>query len=113
MSAGDGFAAAASPPGPFVAFSEIGVPSSGSVGLADAFADRLREVEAWPGFDHLEVWQDERDATRFVMVSWWESNDSFSAYMRSASHRRSHDRIPDGPDRPRPVSFARFRVIAR
>ncbi len=97
----------------YVAFSELGVPAGGVDALVDAFTHRLREVEAWPGFEHLEVWQDERDATRFVMVSWWASNESFSAYMRSSAHRRSHDRIPAGPDRPRAVSFGRFRVVAR
>lgn len=98
---------------PFVAFSEITVPIGGSVALLDAFAGRLGEVEAWPGFGHLEVWQDERDETRIVMVSWWDGHDSFAAYMRSDSHRRSHDRIPGGPDRARPAGFGRYRVVAR
>lgn len=97
----------------FVAFSELVVPLSGSVALERAFTERLREVETWPGFDHLEAWQDERDATRFALVSWWADVESFRTYMRSDSHRRSHDRIPGGADRPRPVSFTRFRVIAR
>lgn len=66
-----------------------------------------------PSFSRLEVWQDERDAERFVMVSWWDDHDSFTAYMRSRSHRRSHDRIPSGPDAPKPTAFARFRVVAR
>jgi heme-degrading monooxygenase HmoA len=98
---------------PFVAFSEIRVPAAGAAALAEAFADRLREVEGWPGFGHLEVWRDARDQTRFVMVSWWNSQDRFVAYMRSASHRRSHDRIQGGPDRPRAAAFTRFQVVAR
>ena len=101
------------PPGAFVAHSEIRVPQAGAVELIAAFQQRLGEVETWPGFERLEVWQDERDDGRFVMVSWWDDKDSFQTYMRSESHDRSHARIPGGPDAPRPVSFARFRVVAR
>lgn len=97
----------------FVAHSEIRVPAAGAPALVDAFRDRLGEVEQWPGFERLEVWQDERNDQRFVMVSWWDDKESFSAYMRSPGHQRSHDRIPAGAHRPSPVSFARFRVVAR
>ena len=97
----------------FVAHSEIRVPAAGAAGLVRAFEDRLGEVEAWEGFVRLEVWQDERNDERFVMVSWWDSHACFSDYMRSASHRRSHERIPAGADAPRPRSFTRFRVVAR
>jgi heme-degrading monooxygenase HmoA len=97
----------------FVAHSEIRAVGAGVPALIAAFQARLGEVEAWPGFGRLEVWQDERDEGRFLMVSWWDDQESFSAYMRSASHRRSHDRIPADPERPSPVSFTRFRVVAR
>lgn len=102
-----------SPDAAFVAHSEIRVPAGGVLDLVEAFRARLGEVDAWPGFCRLEVWQDERDAERFVMVSWWDSHESFSDYMRSQSHRRSHDRIPTGPDAPKPAAFARFKVVAR
>lgn len=100
-------------PGGFVAYSEISVPANGASALVEAFAGRIGEVESWPGFDRLEVWRDQRDETRFVMVSWWDSQDSFTAYMRSDSHHRSHDRMEGGADRPRPAGFSRFQVVAR
>lgn len=99
--------------GTFVAFSEIRVPAPGADRLVAAFEDRLGEVEAWPGYQRLEVWRDERDPGRFVMVSWWDSEERFLAYMRSDSHRRSHARIPGGEDRARPAAFSRFRVVTR
>jgi heme-degrading monooxygenase HmoA len=99
-------------PSPFVAFSEITVPPAGRDRLLDAFDERLREVEHWPGFQRLEVWQDERTQERLVMVSWWDDDRSFKAYMRSDSHRRSHARIPGGDDRARPDGFHRFRVVS-
>lgn len=100
-------------PAAFVAFSEISVPVSGADALIAAFEARLRDVEGWPGFDHLEVWHDERDATRFAMVSWWADKTDFSAYMLSDGHRRSHDRIDHGPDGPKPAHFSRYRIVAR
>jgi heme-degrading monooxygenase HmoA len=99
-------------PPPFVAFSEIAVPASGRDRLLDAFRGRLGEVDAWPGFQRLEVWEDARDQERIVMVSWWDDDASFASYMRSESHRRSHARVPDGDDRARPDGFHRFRVVA-
>jgi heme-degrading monooxygenase HmoA len=78
-----------------------------------AFADRLGEVDGWPGFQRLEVWRDEAIPGRYIMVSWWDDRESFKRYMRSDSHRRSHARIPDDPVRPRAVSFSRFTVVAR
>ena len=99
--------------GSFVAHSEIRVPEAGAPELISAFRSRLGEVEEWPGFVRLEVWQDERDPQRFVMVSWWDDQDCFRDYMRSDSHRRSHARVPSGVDAPSPVSFTRLRVVAR
>jgi heme-degrading monooxygenase HmoA len=97
----------------FVAFSEINVRAGGAGALSAAFASRLGEVDAWPGFDHLEVWQDERDPSRFVMVSWSADKADFSCYMRSQSHRRSHDRIDRGSEGPRPAGFSRYQMVAR
>ncbi|MEO8693428.1 MAG: antibiotic biosynthesis monooxygenase [Acidimicrobiales bacterium] len=97
----------------FVAFSEISVPAGGAEALIAAFEARLGKVEQWPGFDHLEVWHDERDPTHFAMVSWWAHKSDFSAYMLSDSHRRSHARIDQGSDAPKPAHFSRYRVVAR
>ena len=98
--------------GAFVAHSEIEIDPPAGPTLEQAFADRLREVESWPGFVKLEVWRDERRPGRYVMVSWWADRESFASYMRSDSHRRSHARIPNEPARPRPAGFSRYTVIA-
>ncbi|MEX2549878.1 MAG: diguanylate cyclase [Nitriliruptoraceae bacterium] len=106
-------AVAEEPPTGFVAYSLLEVPEDGRAALIDSFTDRLRLVDRWPGFRHLEVWADRADPTSFVMVSWWDREEDFRAYMGSDDHRRSHERIPGGPSRPRPDSFHRYEVIAR
>ena len=97
----------------FVAVSDLTVPVAGRAALVAAFGHRLGAVDAWPGFRSLQVWADPADATALVMVSWWDTEEAFSAYMRSDDHRQSHARIPGGPDRARPRRFRRYTVIAR
>jgi heme oxygenase (mycobilin-producing) len=97
----------------FVAFSRVEVPVAGSQELVAAFEDRLGAVDAWTGFDRLEVWAAPDDPTSFVMISWWDDETAFRAYMGSDDHRRSHARIPAGPDRPRPAGFEGYRVVTR
>lgn len=98
--------------GAFVAVSELTVAPEGRDALIDAFRARLGAVESADGFRRLEVWADQSDPSAFTMVSWWDSREEFLGYMRSADHRDSHDRIPDGVHAPRPVRFRRFRVVA-
>lgn len=64
--------------------------------LVAAFNRRLRRVENASGFVDLQVWQSDRDPGEVLMVSRWDDRESFSAYMRSADHKASHERIaPD------------------
>lgn len=102
-----------SPSRQFVAVSEIHVPEAGRAGLEVAFAERLGEVDHWPGFRGLQVLGDLADPSSLLMISWWDNQECFVNYMRSDDHRRSHDRIPTGEDRPRPRRFRRYEVIAR
>jgi heme oxygenase (mycobilin-producing) len=97
---------------PFVAVSDLMVPEAGRAAVVAAFGHRLGAVDSWPGFQGLQVWADRSDPTALVMVSWWDSQEAFAAYMGSADHRRSHERIPTGANRPRPKGFRRYQVIA-
>jgi EAL domain-containing protein (putative c-di-GMP-specific phosphodiesterase class I)/heme-degrading monooxygenase HmoA len=107
--AGDGSAHDAA--GDFVVQSTISVPEAGSSALEEAFRNRLGAVEKAPGFRRLEVWSEGDAGSPYEMVSWWASRADFQAYMRSADHRRSHERIPRGENRPRAVSVRRFTVV--
>jgi heme-degrading monooxygenase HmoA len=97
----------------FVVASAIAIGELGVETLEEAFRHRLGEVDDWPGFRRLEVWRDGRSVGRYLMVSWWDSREQYAAYMRSESHRRSHARIPEDPERPRPVSVDLYEVVAR
>ena len=98
---------------PFVVVSELTVPPEGIQAVRDAFEDRLGAVDSWPGFRGLEVWEATDDSSHLVMVSWWDNEETFRAYMRSPDHRRSHARIPSGEHRPSLRNFQRYEVVAR
>lgn len=100
-------------PGLFVVTSELAVHPDGADDLIAAFRNRLRRVERWEGFHHLEVWRDQAQADRFVMTSWWASRNAFADYMRSDDHRRSHARIPQGAARPTLIALHRYALIAQ
>ena len=97
----------------FVAVSDLIVPEAGRAAVIAGFGDRLGAVERWPGFQGLQVWADPGDPTALVMVSWWDTQEAFAAYMGSGDHRRSHERIPTGDNRPRARGFRRYQVIAQ
>jgi heme-degrading monooxygenase HmoA len=61
--------------------------------LVTAFRARAGLVDDADGFVDLQVWQSDRDPGELIMVSRWRDRDAFKAYMKSADHRTSHDRI--------------------
>lgn len=77
----------------YVSVSRLRVDGAKAPELVDAFRRRACLVDAFEGFIRLEVWQSERDEGEILMVSHWDSRESFKRYMRSDAHQVSHDRI--------------------
>jgi heme-degrading monooxygenase HmoA len=82
----------------YVSVSRLRVAEGRETELVNAFRDRLGLVDDFDGFVDLQVWQSDRDVGEMLMVSRWRDRDCFTAYMKSAAHRRSHDRVPDDLD---------------
>src|SRR3954462_13783472 len=74
--------------------SRLRIPEADAPALLEAFRGRAHLVDEADGFVDLQVWQSDRDPGEVLMVSRWRDRDCFKAYMRSAEHRASHDRIP-------------------
>jgi heme oxygenase (mycobilin-producing) len=100
------------PAPPYVVASHLTIAPEGAATLEQAFQDRLGGVEGAHGFQRLEVWRDTSAPSEFVMVSWWDTEADFRAYMGSDAHRRSHARIPRDPHAPHPSALHRYEVIA-
>ena len=82
----------------YVSVSRLRVAEERVGELVDAFRNRLGAVDAHDGFVDLQVWHSDRDPGEVLMVSRWRDRGCFKAYMRSADHRRSHERVPDELD---------------
>ncbi len=78
----------------YVSLSRLRIAPERAAELVTAFRGRMRAVDDHDGFIDLQVWQSDRDAGELVMVSRWRDRAAFTAYMRSADHRTSHERIP-------------------
>ena len=77
----------------YVSMSRLRVPVERAEQLVTAFRARVGLVDSYDGFVDLQVWQSDRDEGELIMVSRWRDRDAFKAYMRSADHRVSHERI--------------------
>jgi heme oxygenase (mycobilin-producing) len=77
----------------YVSMSRLRVDEERSDDLVAAFRRRLRLVDGFDGFVDLQVWRSDRDPGEVLMVSRWRDRAAFTSYMRSAEHKRSHDRI--------------------
>src|SRR3712207_9316402 len=73
--------------------SRLRVDPARSDELIAAFRDRAGLVDDADGFVDLQVWRSDRDPGEVLMVSRWRDREAFKAYMKSADHRVSHDRI--------------------
>jgi heme oxygenase (mycobilin-producing) len=77
----------------YVSMSRLRVAAERSDALVAAFRRRAHLVDGADGFVDLQVWRSDRDPEEVLMVSRWRDRAAFTAYMRSAEHRVSHDRI--------------------
>jgi heme-degrading monooxygenase HmoA len=77
----------------YVSMSRLRVDADRTAELIKAFRRRAHLVEDADGFNDLQVWQSDRDASEIVMVSRWRDRAAFKEYMRSDAHRASHERI--------------------
>ena len=77
----------------YVSVSRLRVAEDRVDELVAAFRSRAGLVDGFEGFRGLEVWHSDRDAAEVWMISRWDSREHFTAYMRSAEHRVSHERI--------------------
>ena len=78
----------------YVSVSRLRVQQPSVAALMRAFRQRSGLVDTVDGFIDLQVWRSDRDPEEIWMVSRWRERSCFTAYMKSADHARSHDRIP-------------------
>lgn len=79
-----------------LAVSRFRVANGKEAEVVDAFLNRPRLVDAWPGFLGMETFTDTKDATVFYLVTRWTDHASFREWHASPAHRESHEWMPKG-----------------
>ena len=90
----------------YVSMSRLEIPADRAPELVAAFRSRAHLADEADGFIDLQVWQSDRDRGDIIMVSRWRDRSAFTAYMKSAAHQTSHERID--PDLKRDISLKRL-----
>jgi diguanylate cyclase (GGDEF)-like protein len=90
----------------YISMSRLEIGPERAPQLVEAFCRRAHLADEADGFIDLQVWQSDRDRGDILMVSRWRDRSSFTAYMKSAAHQISHERID--PDLKRDISLKRL-----
>lgn len=90
----------------YVSLSRLRVAPERADALVRAFRERIQLVDEVDGFLNLEVWQSDKSPDELIMVSRWRDRESFTRYMKSEQHQRSHERIP--PDLKQAITLERL-----
>lgn len=80
----------------FVSMSQFEVPAADAAAIEEAFANRPRQVDSFPGFLGLEVYRDSLRRGRMYLLTRWRNREDFQTYMRSDAFKSTHQQ-PHGP----------------
>ena len=64
--------------------------------VVDAFLNRPRLVDAWPGFLGMETFTETKDPSVFYLVTRWTDATSYREWHAGPAHRESHEWMPTG-----------------
>lgn len=66
------------------------VPQERREVLEERFAGRAGDVDSAPGFERFQLLRPTDDSDEYFVVTQWESDEAFRAWMDSQSFARSH-----------------------
>ena len=86
----------------------ITVPADSGDELAKRFAARAGAVDDQPGFEGFELLKPTDDRTQWLVVTRWQDEESFQAWMSSQSFQHGHkdasERAGGEPQKPVGIS---------
>ena len=99
-----------------VKINAIEVPEGAGPELERRFAARAGAVEQSPGFEGFQLLRPVEGESRYFVMTWWESEDAFQAWVNSQDFSRGHANAGGGEGQ-RPVatgsSVLGFEVVER
>ena len=73
-----------------VKINAIEVPEGAGPELERRFAARAGAVEKSPGFEGFQLLRPVEGETRYFVMTWWESEDAFQAWVNSQDFAKGH-----------------------
>jgi len=73
-----------------VKINAIAVPEGAGPELEKRFAARAGAVENSPGFEGFQLLRPTEGEERYFVMTWWESEDAFQAWMNSQDFAKGH-----------------------
>lgn len=105
----------------FVAINYINCTPEYRERFEELFATRAKAIDTMPGFVDMQVLKPTTDNDAYLIVSHWESQESFSAWTKSEAFLEGHKRgfadiakaKQEGKPAPMSSDFKTYDVIAR
>lgn len=105
----------------FVAINYITCKDHYKPRFEELFASRKGAIDHMPGFNHMEVLKPNADDDVYLIVSHWESEESFQQWTKSPAflegHKRGFEDLKKarerGEEAPMASSFKTYNVISR
>lgn len=72
------------------------VPEERREVLEERFASRAGEVESTPGFESFDLLRPTDGSDRYFVVTRWESEEAFEAWMASQAFQKGHAQSGEG-----------------
>jgi heme oxygenase (mycobilin-producing) len=99
-----------------VKINAIAVPEGAGPELEKRFAARAGAVENSPGFEGFQLLRPTGGDERYFVMTWWESEDAFQAWMNSQDFAKGHAHAGGGEGAPPVASgsaLLAFEVVER
>lgn len=86
----------------------------------ELFSTRAKAIDTLPGFLNMHVLKPRKDDEEYLIVSYWESEEAFSAWTKSEAflegHKRGFEDIArakaEGKPSPMSSDFKTYQIIA-
>lgn len=106
---------------PFIAVNRIAVRDDYRDRFEELFATRAQAIDELPGFKRMSVLRPAREDEPYLVMSEWESESSFQAWLKSPEflegHRRGFADVAaakaKGEEPPMKSDFLTYEVVSR
>lgn len=105
---------------PFVAINYITCSPEYRERFEFLFANRAKAIDLMPGFHNMHVLRPDKEQDDYLIVSYWDSEESFKAWTSSENFREGHKRgfadlaqaKAEGRPAPMSSSFKTYKAIS-